>query len=132
MDLLHRNIFDQCLVGFLLKLIIHLFFQILSLLLLIFCMNDLEYMASFYHVLFYFNVVIKIDHLYLLSISLSHILKAFVPYGHVATLSNVCNLLSSLLFSAVLITSSVYTLWSSLLNLSSDFNMVLLLYNKSF
>ena len=43
------------------------------------------------------------------SISLSHTLKAFVPYGYV-TLSNVCSLLSSLLFSAVLFTSSVYTL----------------------
>ena len=40
--------FDQCLIGFLLNLIVHLFFQILNLLLLIFCMDDLEYMANFY------------------------------------------------------------------------------------
>ena len=43
-------------------------------------------------------------------ISLSHTLKAFVPYGYVLILSCVCNLLSSLLFSAILLTSSVYIL----------------------
>ena len=46
----------------------------------------------------------------LLSISLSYTLKAFVPYRHVVILSNACTLLSSLLFSAILFTSSVYTL----------------------
>ena len=46
----------------------------------------------------------------LLSISLSHTLKAFVSYVYVVTLSNVCSLLSSLLFSTILFTSSVYTL----------------------
>ena len=87
------------------------------------------------HSFIFINVVIKIDHLYiaklLLSISLSHTLKAFVLYGYVVTLSNVFNLLSSLLFSAILLTPSVYTLWWSLLNLSYDFNMVLLLNDES-
>ena len=46
----------------------------------------------------------------LLSISLSHTLKAFVPYKYPAILSNFCSLLLSLLFSAILFTSSVYTL----------------------
>ena len=55
MDLLRTNIFYQCLVDFLLNLIINLFFQILSLLLLIFCMDDLEYLANFYYVWFYFH-----------------------------------------------------------------------------
>ena len=58
------------------------------------------------------NLVIKIDDFYiakhLLSISISHTLKVFVPYEYVVTLSNVCNLLSSLLLSAILLTSSVY------------------------
>ena len=67
----------------------------------------------------------------LLSISLSHTLKAFVPYGYVVTLSNVCSLLLSLLFSAILFTSSVYTLWWSLSNLSCDRIIVLLLNNES-
>ena len=46
----------------------------------------------------------------LLSISLSHTLKAFVPYEYVVTLSSVWNLLLSLLFSAILFNSSLYTL----------------------
>ena len=37
------------------------------------------------------------------SISLSHTLNAFVPYGFVETLSAVCNLLSSLLLSEILL-----------------------------
>ena len=80
----------------------------------------------------FINVVIETNHLsvatsVLLSISLSHTLKAFIPYGYVVTLSNVCNLLSSLLLGAILLTSSVYTSWRSLLNLNCGFNMVLLL-----
>ena len=43
----------------------------------------------------------------LLSISLSHTLKAFVPYGYVVILSNVCSLLLSLLINAILFTSCV-------------------------
>ena len=80
----------------------------------------------------FINVVIETNHLpvatsVLLSISLSHTLKAFIPYGYVVTLSNVCNLLSSLLLGAILLTSSVYTSRRSLLNLNCGFNMVLLL-----
>ena len=44
------------------------------------------------------------------NISLSHTLNGFVPYGYVVILSNVCNSLSSLLLSAILLTSSVHTL----------------------
>ena len=65
------------------------------------------------------------------SISLSHTLNAIVPYGYVETLSNVCNLLSSSLLSAILLTSSVYTLWWSLLNLCCDFYMILSLNKPS-
>ena len=76
-------------------------------------------------------IILKINHLYLLSISLSHTLKAFVPYGYVVILSNVCNLLSSLLLSAILLTCSVYILCTSLLNPCCDFN-VILFSNKKF
>ena len=103
----------------------HLFFQIQNLLLLVFCMDDLEYIATLNNVLFIFNsTIIQINHLYLLSISLSHTLKAFVPYGFVVILSEVCNFLSSLPLSAILLTSSVYTQCASLLNLCHDFSMI--------
>ena len=42
-------------------------------------------------------------------ISLSHTLNRFAPYGYVVVLSNVCNLLSSLLVNTIFLTSSVYT-----------------------
>ena len=42
-------------------------------------------------------------------ISLSHTLNGFAPYGYVVVLSNVCNLLSSLLVNTIFLTSSVYT-----------------------
>ena len=66
----------------------------------------------------FISINIKIDHFIRISknkslhfnISLSHTLKAFVPYGYVLILSNVCNLLSSLLLSAILLIPSVYTL----------------------
>ena len=79
---------------FVFSLIMHLFFQILSLLLLIFCMDDLEYMASFYCLILFSltissKLIIYTLHCILLSISLSHTLKAFVPYGYVVILSNV-------------------------------------------
>ena len=54
-------------------------------------------------------IVIKVNHLHLINISLSHTLKAF-PCGCVVILSKICNLLSSLLLSAILLISSLYTL----------------------
>ena len=65
------------------------------------------------------SIITKINRLYLLSVSLLHTLEAFVSYGYVIILSKVCNLLSSLLLSAFLLTSSVYTQCASLLNLCS-------------
>ena len=62
----------------------------------------------------FIGMIIKISHL--LSISLSHNLKAFVPHGYVLILSDVCNLFSSLLLSAILFTGLVYKLCASLLN----------------
>ena len=63
--------------------------------------------------------------------SLLHNLKAFAPYGYGLILSKVCNLLSSLILSAILLTSSVYTQCASLSNLSCTFSMVSFL-NKQF
>ena len=80
------------------------------------------------------SVIIKIKinyHLYLLSISILHTLKAFVPYGYVLILSKVCNLLSSLLLRAILLTPSVYTQCASLLNLCCDFSMISFLNKQS-
>ena len=59
------------------------------------------------------------------TISLSHLLKAFVSCGYFVILSSVCNLLSSLQLSAILLTCSVYTLWQSLLNFYCEFSMIL-------
>ena len=91
----------------------HLFFQILDPLLLKFCMDDLEYMSlsimwtQFLHCfernfIVFICIIIKLIIHILLSISLSHTLNAFVPYRNVVILSNVCNMLSSLLLSAII------------------------------
>ena len=76
----------------------------------------------------FISIIIKINHLYLLSISLSH---TFVPYGYVVILSKVVNLLSSFLLSAILLTSSVCKQCPSLLNLCCDF-IVISFLNKQF
>ena len=53
--LLDVNVFYQYVADYLLNLIMHLFFQIQNLQLLIFCMDDLEYMATMNYALFYFH-----------------------------------------------------------------------------
>ena len=73
------------------------------------------------------SIIIKIIGFYLLTISLLLTLKAFVPYEYVLIPSEICNLLSSLLLSAILLTSSDYTQCPSLLNLCCDFSMILFL-----
>ena len=79
----------------------------------------------------FISIIININHLYLLRISLSHTLKAFVPYGYKVILSNVCNPLSSSLLNVILSVSSVYTLCASLLSLCCNYNIGLL-SNKHF
>ena len=69
-------------------------------------------------------IIYALQHI-LLSIPLSHTLKAFVPYGYVVILWNICSLLLSLLFTTILFTYSVNTLWWSLLNPSCDYIIVL-------
>ena len=76
-------------------------------------------------------VIIKFNYLHLLRISLSHTLKAFALYVYVVILSKVCNLLSSLLLSAILFICSVYKLCDSLLNLCCDCSIGLLLNKQS-
>ena len=71
-------------------------------------------------------IIIKINHFVFTysSSSVLHTSPAFV-------LLKICNILSSLLLSAILLISSVYTLCASLLNLRYDFNMMSL-FNKQF
>ena len=72
-------------------------------------------MATLNYAMFIFiSIIIKINHLYLHSISLSHTLNRFGPYGYVVILSKVCNLLSLLLLSAILLISSEYMQCASL------------------
>ena len=73
------------------------------------------------------SITIKINYLIILSISLLHTLKAFASHGCVLILSQVCNILSSLLLSAILLGSSVYTECASLLNPYCDCSIGLLL-----
>ena len=126
MDLLHINTFYQYIADYLLNLIMHLFFQIQILQLLIFCIDDLEYMTTSNQMLclVFISIITKVNHLYLLGISLLFTLRAFVPYAYVLLLSNFCNLLSSLLLSAIWLNYSVYTQCGSLLNLCCKFSMV--------
>ena len=49
--------------------------------------------------------------------SVLHTFPALVPYGHDAIILKICNLLSSLLLTAILLTFSVNILSASLLNL---------------
>ena len=55
-DVLHTNIIYQYLADYLLNSIMHLFFQIQNLLLLVFYMDDLEYMVTLSDVLFCFHL----------------------------------------------------------------------------
>ena len=71
------------------------------------------------------SIIIKLINFYLLTISLLPTLKAFVPYEYVLIPSEIRNLSSSLLLSAILLTSSDYTQCLSLLNLCCDFSMIL-------
>ena len=63
--------------------------------------------------------------------SVLHTFPALAPYGYSVNLSKVCNLLSSLLLSAIFLISSVCSLCSSTLNLCCDYN-VISLFSKQF
>ena len=55
---------------------------------------------------------------------LLHVFPAFTPYGYDKILIKPCNLLSSLLFNAILLISSVYALLASILNICCDFKII--------
>ena len=94
----------------------YLFFLSQNIQLLIFCMDDLEYMTILFHCMFIFRYCNN---------SLLHTFLTFAWHGYDVTLTKVCNLLSSLLLNSILSVSSVNTLFAWLLNLSCDFNMIL-------
>ena len=79
----------------------------------------------------FIDVIVKINHLYLLSSSVLHTFQTLVPYGYDVISSKICNLLSSLLLSAILLVSSVYKLCASLLKLCCDFNIISFLNKQS-
>ena len=112
-----------------------LFFLIQSLQLLIFCMDDMEFVANldyFFYVLF--CNIIKINPFLYYFIILLHLISSFlltrsffVPCAYAFIESIDCILLSLLVLNAILLTSSVNTLCFSLLSLCCYFNINLLL-----
>ena len=131
MDLLDTNEFYQYLADCLLNLIMHLFLLIQNLLLVIFYINDLEYMAALDYALCYFHFYnLKTNHLYLLSTSVLHAFPTLAPYGYDVFQSNAFRLLSSLLLPAILLISSVYTYCASFLNVCCNFNMISLIHKQ--
>ena len=96
----------------------HSFFLMLRLLLLIFCMDDLKYMASqgiFYFIFIY--IIIKINYFLCWYLNIVAVLFCILsPHFHH----------KDMLLNAVLLTFSVNALCTSLLNLCCDLNVVLL------
>ena len=116
------------------------FFQIQSLQLLIFCMDDQEFVANLdYALLCFFYNIIKVNHFLYKFIILLHLISSFsltrslhVPYAYISVESIDCILLSSFEPKAILLISSIKTLCPSLLNLCCVFNInLLLLLNSS-
>ena len=109
-------------------------FQIQSLQLLIFCMDDWEFKANLDYVFcFFFYNIIKFNHfiilLHLIS-SLSLTKYLFVAYAYRISIELIdCILLSSLELKGVLLISLVKTLCRSLLNFCCIFNIDLLIIN---
>ena len=69
--------------------------------------------------------IIKVNHFIFISFSNSalHTFPAFISNGYDAIPPKFCNLLSSLLLSAILVASSVNILCTLLLNLCCDLNI---------
>ena len=112
----------------------NLFFQIQSLQLLIFCIDDQEFVVNLDYVLlgFFCNIVKVNLYWYCFSIML-HLISSFsitrfllVPYPYVSTESIDCIGLTSFEIKSILLISSVKTLCLSLLNLCCVFNINLL------
>ena len=118
----------------------NLFFQIQILHLLIFCIDDLQFVANLDYVLFYilFYNIIKVNHFLYSFIILLRLISPFlltrsllVPYAYVSIESIDCILLSSFELKAILLISSVKTLCLSLLNLCCVFDIDLLFLMNS-
>ena len=125
MDFLYANIFNQCLANCLSNLIMHLYFLVQNPLLkysLWMIWNIWPFWIMFCFI--FICIIIKVNHFIFKCFS-SSVLHTFPALDII--LSKVCNLLSSLLFSAILLIISLYTLCASLLNFFHDFNMISLL-----
>ena len=118
----------------------NLFFQIQILHLLIFCIDDLQFVTNLDYVHFYifFYNIIKVNHFLYSFIILLRLISPFlltrsllVPYVYVSIESIDCILLSSFELKAILLISSVKTLCLSLLNLCCVFDIDLLFLMNS-
>ena len=113
-----------------------LFFQIQNFQLLIFCMDDEQFVANFDYVLyFYFCIVIQVNYFYIVLLyccfKFLHSRSLLVPYAYVSIEPIDCILLSSLALNVILFTSSGNILRSSLLNLCGNFSINLLFFMNS-
>ena len=114
----------------------HLFSQIYSFQLLMFCLDDQEFVDNLdYAFLSFLCNIFKVNHLYiflhLISFFFWHTRSLLIPNAHVYIKSIDCILLSSLELKAILLTSSVNTLYFSLLYLCCDLNINLLSFMNS-
>ena len=111
-------------------------FQIQRLQLLIFCVNDQEFVSNLDYVFlcFFCNFIKANDFLYCFIILLNLISSVsptkffLVPYAYVSVESIDCILLSSFELKAILLNSLVKTLCLSLLNLFCVFNIYIFFY----
>ena len=118
MDLLLINILYQYLIDYLLNLITALFFLFHNLRIL-YGSSRIYGHFGLCSVLFSFVTLSKINHFIFryCSNSFLYTFPGFTPYGYDMISSKVCNLLLSLLLSTILLTSSINTLFTLLLNL---------------
>ena len=114
-----------------------LFFQIQSLQLIIFCMDDQEFVANLVFYVFFCSIII-VNHFLYCFIILMHLISSFwctitlfVSYAYVSIKTIDCIHLSSLPLNAMLLISSVNALCFLLLNLCYDFNTNLLFFMNS-
>ena len=117
----------------------NLFFLIQSFQLLIFCINDHEFLTNlimFFCFFFYNNI--KVNHVLFRFIILLHLISSWsltisllVPYAYISIEWIDCILLSSFELRAILLISSVRTLYRSLLNHCCIFNIDLLFFINS-
>ena len=113
--------------------------QIESLQLLIFCMNDQEFVANLNYVLLcVLYSIMKVNHFLYRFIILVRLISSFlltrslvIPYTYVSIESIDCILLSPFELKAILLISSVKTLCLSLLNFCCVCNIILLFFMNS-